>query len=97
VPLTRDRFEGGIDFAPGSGVHDLDLHPHRARAAGSSSLSVNSFWAAEAGFLCCRLGRQSHIVPAASLIPIFFTTRTPCRSVISSFGLAALVFRLISS
>jgi hypothetical protein len=34
---------------------------------------------------------------AASLIPIFFTTRTPCRSVISSFGFAALVFRLISS
>jgi hypothetical protein len=32
VPLTRDRFEGGIDFAPGSGVHDLDLHPHRARS-----------------------------------------------------------------
>jgi len=59
--------------------------------------SVNSFWAAETGFLCCRLGRQSHIIPAASLIPIFFTTRTPCRSVISSFGLAALVFRLISS
>jgi hypothetical protein len=68
-----------------------------ARAAGSSSLSVNSFWAAEAGLLCCRLGSQSHIVPAASLIPIFFTTCTPCRSVISSFGLAALVFRLISS
>jgi len=38
VPLTRDRFEGGIDFRLGSGVHDLDLHPHRARAAGSSSL-----------------------------------------------------------
>src|SRR6516225_1127456 len=36
VLLTRDRFEGGIDFAPGSGVHDLDLHPHRARAAGRS-------------------------------------------------------------
>ena len=36
MPLTRDRFEGGIDFAPGSGVHDLDLHPHRARAAGRS-------------------------------------------------------------
>src|SRR5262249_52702515 len=35
--------------------------------------------------------------PPASLIPIFFTTRTPCRSVISSFGFAALVFRLISS
>src|SRR5262249_46319304 len=52
-------FEGGIDFAPGSGVHDLDLHPHRARAAGSSSLSVNSFWAAEAGFLCCRLGAKA--------------------------------------
>ena len=27
VPLTRDRFEGGIDFRLGSGVHDLELHP----------------------------------------------------------------------